>query len=117
MNWASLTDDILETLVLNQTQLAELCKVSQQSVSNWRSGIRSPGVYARNTLRTLGSKAKLNMETYRLVPYQKKKSQSSTVHNGEISDELLIFARRLSALPKKQRDKIMDLAEFLISRN
>ncbi len=117
MNWSLLTDDILESLVLNQTELAELCKVSQQSISNWRSGIRNPGVEARSILRNLGTKAKLNLKDYQLIAPSKKKNTSAIYNNSMISDDLLDFANKLSTLPKKERNKIIDLAEFLMARN
>ena len=117
LNWGSLTDDLLEILVMNQTQLADQCKVTQQSVSNWKSGVRSPGVYARHVLRELSKEAKLKLENYKIAPYQKKRVKGLTESETPIPEEILAFAERLSALSKRQREKIMDMAEFMINRN
>ena len=116
LNWGSLTDDLLEVLVMNQTQLAKKCKVTQQSVSNWKTGVRSPGVYARHVLRELAKDAKLTLDDYKIAAYQKKRARGMSNTDIPISEEMLAFAQRLSVLPKRQREKIMDMAEFMISR-
>ena len=116
LNWGSLTDDLLEVLVMNQTQLADKCKVTQQSVSNWKTGVRSPGVYARHVLRELANDAKLNVEDYKIAAYQKERAKGMSNSDIPVSEEILAFAQRLAALPKRQREKIIDMAEFMISR-
>jgi hypothetical protein len=114
LNWGLLTDDLLEILVINQTQLSEMCKVTQQSVSNWKTGVRSPGVYARHVLRELATEAKVKLESYKKKG-PPKKSQANVVQDVDvISEEVLAFAQRLACLPKKHRDKILDMAEFLM---
>ena len=116
LNWGALTDDLLEVLVMNQTQLARKCKVTQQSVSNWKTGVRSPGVYARHVLRELAKDAKLNLEDYKISAYQKTRTKGLTDNDSPMSEEILAFAQRLTVLPKRQREKIMDMAEFMITR-
>jgi hypothetical protein len=115
LNWGLLTDDLLEILVINQTQLSERCKVTQQSVSNWKTGVRSPGVYARHVLRELAVEAKIKLEDYKNKS-SAKKALAKVLHGNEslISEEVLIFAQRLALLPKKQCEKIIDMAEFLL---
>jgi len=117
INWSLLADDLLEVQVLNQIKLAELCNVTQQTVSNWKTGTRKPGVFARNTLIDLCKKAKLNIDDYKVTAYQKKRAKGVTESEAPISDELLEFAKRLATLPKKERSKIMDMAEFIIDKS
>jgi transcriptional regulator with XRE-family HTH domain len=117
LNWGSLTDDLLEVLVMNQTQLARKCKVTQQSVSNWKTGVRSPGVYARHVLRELAKDAKLTVEDYKITAFQKTRVKGMNDTEMPMSEEILAFAQRLTVLPKRQREKIMDMAEFMITRN
>ena len=50
INWQRLVSKILEDLLLSQSELAELCHVSQQAVSSWKNGMRVPGIYARRKL-------------------------------------------------------------------
>ncbi|MCM8535681.1 MAG: helix-turn-helix domain-containing protein [Lentisphaeraceae bacterium] len=116
LNWGALTDDLLEILVMNQTQLAKQCRVTQQSVSNWKTGVRSPGVYARHVLRELAKEAKVTLDDYKTIPYQKPVGKTVSESSSAVSEDIMNFAQRLSILPKRQREKIMDMAEFMISR-
>ena len=47
---------------------------------------------------------------------QKLPSKGLTEKESPVSGEIMAFAQRLSVLPKRQREKIMDMAEFMISR-
>ena len=64
VNWSELVEDISENLILTQAQFAEKCQTTQQSVSNWKTGIRRPGVYARGKIRNLAKDAGLKLEDY-----------------------------------------------------
>jgi len=116
LNWGALTDDISETLILNQTTLAKKCKVTQQSVSNWKTGTRNPGVFARSILRELAAEAKLDLEDYSIKPFQKTSATGINEQEIPVPEEIMEFALKLGALPIKEREKIMDMAEFIISR-
>ena len=107
LNWCCLVDDLQRILVMNQTQLAEKCKVTQQSVSNWKTGLRSPGVYARSVLRDLCKEAKIKSDSYKVSHYQQ----------SDLPEDILAFAELLMVLPKRKRDKIMDMAEFIINKS
>ncbi len=50
INWSFLVEKLLGTLMLSQSELARLCRVSQQSVSNWKNGKREPEIYAKRKL-------------------------------------------------------------------
>lgn len=113
LNWSQLTDDILEKLDINQSELAKLCKVTQQTVSNWKTNTRSPGVYARNKLRELSADAKLKIDKYKI----KNADKSGVLGKPDLDlpEEILAFAQRLDALPKRQKDKILDMASYMIN--
>ena len=66
VDWARLTDDLLGNLVYTQKDLAEKCKVTQQSISNWKNGLRSPGIFAREVLLDLLKEAGITHEDYRV---------------------------------------------------
>jgi hypothetical protein len=120
LNWGLLTDDILEVLVMNQTQLATVCQVTQQSVSNWKTGVRSPGVFARNELRRLAKDAKLSIDDYKKSRFSRKtkdKSKGNDENEPSMPDDIFAFALRLSNISKNQRNKIIDMAEFIITRD
>ena len=111
LNWNRLTDDILEAMVINQSQLAEICKITQQSVSNWKTGSRSPGVYARNQLRQLAQENGLDIENYKNT---KVMPEMADLLN--LNEDVLNIALKLSALPSSQQSKVLEMTEFLINK-
>lgn len=112
LQWGQLTDDILEILVLNQKTLAEKCRVTQQSVSNWKTGVRKPGVYARHTLRQLAEEAQLSLDSYKVVNTDAVPANV----DSDLPGNVLSLAYKISHLTKKQQDKIIDMAEFMIAK-
>ena len=100
LDWAALINDLLRILALTQNELSEKCNVSQQSVSNWRAGVRRPGVFARHVLRELANNANLTLDTYLTKP--KPKVTESSI---EIPEDILAFSQRISLLPKRELEK------------
>lgn len=97
LDWSKLTSDILRILKMNQVALAAECKVTQQTVSCWKTDSRSPGVYTRNKLRDLAAEAKLNFKRYKVNNLPKPAYQK------ELPEDVLAFAQVLSVLPKKRK--------------
>ena len=116
INWSLLTDDLLEILILNQETLANKCGVTQQSISNWRTGVRSPGVRPRAVLRQLCEQAKLKLEDYHLDAFSKKRLEGLSGTGAPISGEVLEFSKRLSLLSPKKYREVINMAEFMITR-
>jgi len=114
LNWGLLAHDIMEILGMNQTQIAEKCNVTQQSVSNWKTGVRSPGVFARNTLRDLSKESKLKLDNYKVSVDQRKSKNPAA---SALPEEVLAFVERLAVLSKKKRERIMEMAEFMIKKS
>ncbi len=50
VDWSKLVVVILDDILYSQKELAEVCKVTQQTVSNWRNGIRNPSVYSKRQM-------------------------------------------------------------------
>ncbi len=63
-NWPDIVKDIISELHVSQTQLADRCRVTQQTVSNWKTGTRKPGIYAQAKLMELAQDAKLQFSDY-----------------------------------------------------
>ena len=115
IDWARLTDDLLENMVVTQADLATKCMVTQQSISNWKNGVRSPGGYAREKLFQLMSDAKLSKEVYILkdgIPSKKRPRKMQT----SLPEDVASFALKLSAFSKKKRSEAIAVAEFLLER-
>jgi transcriptional regulator with XRE-family HTH domain len=64
LDWNLLVADLLDGLFLSQQDLSERCKVSQQSISNWKNRARNPGVYAKQKLFELAQKEGVDLSKY-----------------------------------------------------
>ena len=64
IDWNLLVKELLDGLFLSQQDLAERCRVSQQSISNWKNRIRNPGVFAKKKLFELAQKEKIDLSKY-----------------------------------------------------
>jgi hypothetical protein len=113
LNWPSLTSDILSNSNFNQTTLAQKCKVSQQSVSNWTTDTRSPGVYARNILRTLAGRYRLNLENYKFTSNNGKQVDIDMLR---LPEKILNLSLRVNQLPIKRQAQIIEMANFMMTR-
>ena len=116
IDWAKLTDDLLESMVVTQTALADRCKVTQQSISNWKNGVRSPGIYARQKLRELIAESNLELNNYALSASTRDIYTSLKKGDSALPEDVRFFAHKLASCTRKQRNEIIEIAEFLISR-
>ena len=62
--WPDLIRDIISNLRMTQSQLADKCMVTQQSISNWKKGSRKPGMYAQDKIFSLAKDAQLEISDY-----------------------------------------------------
>ena len=66
LDWHLLAKDLMEGLFLNQQKLAEYCKVSQQSISNWKNNTRNPGSFAKQMLFKIAQKEEVDLSKYEI---------------------------------------------------
>ena len=116
LDWSRLTDDLLENLVVTQTDLAEKCMVTQQSISNWKNGVRSPGSFARKKLFELVEESSLSLETYTLKEGETSKKRPRKMQ-ANLPEDVASFALKLSTFSKKKRREAIAVAEFFLERN
>lgn len=64
LDWHNLVFDLMNGLFMNQQTLAERCKVSQQSISNWKNRTRNPGITAKQQILKLAQKEKIDLSKY-----------------------------------------------------
>lgn len=64
IDWNLLVKDFLEGMFLSQMDLADRCKVSQQSISNWKNRTRFPGINAKRALLELAQKEGIDVSKY-----------------------------------------------------
>ena len=112
VDWSVLIIDLMESLVLTQANLAEKCQVTQQSISNWKNGLRTPGVYARKKIRELASEASLKLEDYRNDPMTMIDHYTGS-ECKELPKDILAFAVKLTTLSEKQKKEVYDFAAFI----
>ena len=116
LDWSRLTDDLLENLVVTQTDLAEMCMVTQQSISNWKNGVRSPGSFARKKLFGLIEKSSLKIEKYALEEGDLSRKRPRKMQ-ASLPEDVASFALKLSAFSKRKRREAIAVAEFFLERS
>jgi transcriptional regulator with XRE-family HTH domain len=115
LDWSRLMDDLLEGMIITQTDLAAKCEVTQQSISNWKNGIRSPAGFAREKIYELLDDASLSKDEYVLKDGICSKKKLRKV-NPKLPGDVLKFAMKLSLSPKRKRTEAIKLAEFILDR-
>ena len=116
VDWAKLTDDLLESMVFTQSDLADRCLVTQQSISNWKNGLRSPGGFAREKLFDLLIEAEIDKTVYTIEGLDSLKRKPRKLHT-QLPEDVANFAMRLSLYKKKKRSEAIAVADFLLNRN
>ena len=113
IDWPKLTDDLLEEMVITQSDLAERCQVTQQSISNWKNGVRCPGGYAREKLFELLEEAGLEKGSYKLEEGAVSRKRPKRLHTS-LPEDVAGFAIKLSTFSKKKRAEAIAVAEFIL---
>jgi transcriptional regulator with XRE-family HTH domain len=116
VDWAKLTGDLLEGMVYTQSGLAEQCMVTQQSISNWKNGLRSPGGFARKKLFELMLMANMDKSRYLVDGIDQLRKEIKKTAK-DLPEDVAEFAFRLSQCKKKKRTEIIAMADFLLNRN
>jgi transcriptional regulator with XRE-family HTH domain len=109
INWSKLVIYILEDLFFSQKELAELCNVTQQSISNWKMEVRSPGPYAKRKLTEIA-------ENHGIRPSSFRRSGNTTKDITK-DGNLLALIEIYNELPEDSLELLLDFARFLSMRN
>ena len=96
LDWHLLSKDLMNGLFLSQQELADLCKVSQQSISNWKRGFRNPGVFARQKLFELAQKEKIDLSKYETNSTRDAITKLIAKDNGKEITRLLDIYQKIS---------------------
>ena len=96
LDWHLLSKDLMNGLFLSQQELADLCKVSQQSISNWKRGFRNPGVFARQKLFELAQKEKIDLSKYETNSTRDAITKLIAKDNGKEITRLLDIYQKMS---------------------
>ena len=123
MDWAGVVLAILDRLLLTQAELAARCKVAQQTVSGWKTGVRTPGRYAQRQLVQLAREAGLPEPAGLYPPVAPPlaniaEQSPAKPATGKGTDAALKgeWLRLLEALPATERQELLDYARFKAGR-
>ncbi len=116
LDWSRLTVDLLENLVVTQADLAEKCMVTQQSISNWKNGVRTPGSFARKKLFEMMDESTLKAGDYALKEGDVLKKRPKKMQ-ANLPEDVASFALKLSSYSRKKRREAIAVAEFFLERN
>ncbi len=122
VDWAGVVNAILDRLLLTQTELAERCKVAQQTVSGWKTGVRTPGRYAQRQLVQLAHEAGLPELPYAMFPVriagiaEQLSTGKPAAGKGGESAQKAEWVRLLETLPESERRELLEYARFKANR-
>lgn len=103
VNWSKLVAVILDDLLYSQKELAEICKVTQQTVSNWRNGIRNPSVYSKRQMVKI-----LNESGIEIPAENRPYGLRSNLPKTDLEELKRIF----KALNESRRRSVLEFAKF-----
>lgn len=114
-------NEIIDEMIISQSELAEICQVSQQAVSKWTKGESSPGKFAQRRLLKLlkqlksiedtvvkdeGYSYSINTQNKQIVFFDKSQEES---YRKQKLRKLAGLADKLSLASV---EKVLDFAEF-----
>jgi transcriptional regulator with XRE-family HTH domain len=120
-NWENIVNEIIDEMIISQSELAEICQVSQQAVSKWTKGESSPGKFAQRRLLKLlkqlksiedtvvkdeGYSYSINTQNKQIVFFDKSQEES---YRKQKLRKLAGLADKLSLASV---EKVLDFAEF-----
>lgn len=104
IDWSQLVTFILEELFFSQKELAEHCNVTQQSISNWKMKVRSPGPYAKRKLTEIAENSGIRLSSFK-IGYD---PATATTPDVALQELIEIY----NSLPLQARDTLLEFARF-----
>jgi transcriptional regulator with XRE-family HTH domain len=111
LDWHLLVVELLDGLFLSQQELAERCKVSQQSISNWKNNTRNPGIFAKQKLFELARKEKLDLSKYEIDSGRDVIAKFLEKNKGK---ELVRMFELYQKMSRRSRIKLLRYANTLV---
>lgn len=110
-DWSLLTRELLEGLFLSQVELAEKCRVSQQSISNWKNKTRNPSIHAKKVILELAQKEGIDISKYESNPAREVLAKYLEDNKGR---ELIRIFDLYSRMSRSDRNKLLKYANTLV---
>jgi transcriptional regulator with XRE-family HTH domain len=105
-----LVRELLEGLFLSQQELAVRCRISQQSVSNWKTRTRNPGIFARKKILELAQKEGIDISKYETDPARDVITRYLEQNKGR---ELVRIFELYQKMSRRDRVKLIRYANSL----
>ncbi|HCE42834.1 MAG TPA: hypothetical protein DET40_04750 [Lentisphaeria bacterium] len=110
IDWHLLTREFLEGLFLSQQELAERCRVSQQSISNWKNRTRNPGISAKKAMVELAEKEGVDLSKFETDPARDVITRYLEKNKGR---ELVRIFELFQKMSRSNRMKLLKYANSL----
>jgi transcriptional regulator with XRE-family HTH domain len=107
VDWSKLVAVILDDLLYSQKELAKICKVTQQTVSNWRNGIRNPSVYSKRQMVKILNESGIDVPADNR-PYGLRKNLPKT----DVEELVGIF----KSMNESRRRAVLEFAKFQLQQ-
>ena len=111
IDWHLLVRELLEDLFLSQQDLAERCRVSQQSISNWKNRTRNPGIFAKQKLFELAHKEEIDLSKYETDSARDTITRYLEKNKGK---ELVRMFELYQKMSRRSRIKLLRFANTLV---
>jgi len=116
VDWRQVISEILDRLIITQSELADRLNVAQQTVSTWKNGKRGPNTYSRRQLSKLANEAGVDLVLYRYdearPPRRLALYEDSEESPPRPCSDLRELIRRLQEAPEDVRREVMEFATF-----
>ncbi len=111
LDWNLLAKDMLDGLCLSQQALSDRCKVSQQSISNWKNRVRNPGISAKKMIFALATKEKIDLGKYEIASPKDTIKKYLEKDNGK---EIVRIFELYQKMSRSSRIKVLKYANSLV---
>ncbi len=111
LDWNLLAINMLDSMFLSQQALSERCKVSQQSISNWKNRTRNPGISAKKMIFELAIKEKIDLGKYEIASPKDTIKKYLEKDNGK---ELIRIFEHYRKMSRSSRIKLLKHANSLV---
>jgi transcriptional regulator with XRE-family HTH domain len=109
MDWSQVVTFILDELFFSQKELADKCNVTQQSISNWKQKVRSPGPYPKRRLCEILGNGGARASSF------KGGNDPNVKKTPDLALQELIDT--YNELPLQSREFLVELARFECTKN
>jgi len=104
IDWRRVVSELLGRLLVTEKEFAKLCGVSRQSVSNWKRGSRSPGIYSRKKMFEIMENLKVDVDEL------SASEKVSKTRGRDVKTLVEIYGR----LPEPRKKELLNFARYTI---